>query len=298
VPQPATRSATQPATQPVDPNHVVARFGDQKLTVAELESFIADLPPREQAMARGPGRRELAEYIMRVKLLATEAERRQLPDSPKVKRQMEFFRQQVLANALANDVQEKVDDAAIEKYFNEHRQELEKIQARHILIRTPKSPVPLKEGQPEPTEEQAKAKADEIYKRVSGGEDFAKVARAESADTRSGADGGDLGPFGRGRMIPEFEKAAFALKEGEISQPVKSEFGWHVIQLTKRFDTLATLGAEAKDQIKAALGPQRMSDLVKELEKNAKVELDESYLGPAQPRLDPRMLGGQGQGQE
>jgi len=196
----------------------------------------------------------------------------------------------VLANALANDVQDKVDDAAIQKYFDEHKQELEKIQARHILIRTPKSPVPLKPGTQEPTDEQAKAKADDIYNRLKKGEDFAALAKAESADSRSGAEGGDLGSFGHGRMIPEFEKAAFALKEGEISPPVKSEFGWHIIQLTGRFDTMEKLGEEVKDQIKAGLGPQRMSDLVKDLEKAAKVEMDEAYLGPAQPKFDPRTI--------
>jgi peptidyl-prolyl cis-trans isomerase C len=273
---------TKPTTQPMTPDHILVQVGDEKLTYADFEAFIADLPPREQAMARGPGRRELAEYLVRMKLLAQEAEKRKLDESEKVKRQLTLLRQQVLAGAMVNDVQQKVDDAAVKAYYEKNKQSLEKIAARHVLIRIPGSRVPLREGQKEMTEEQAKAKADSIVTRLKAGEDFGKIAMAESDDTGSGAEGGDLGSFGHGRMVPTFEQVAFALKEGEISAPVKTQFGWHVIQVTGRFDTPEKLA----DQIKGALGPQKMNDLINDLKKSSKVTYDEQYLGPAMPDPD------------
>src|SRR3954471_5135254 len=255
--QPAGAAATTQSAK-VDPNKIVLQIGDEKLTAAEFDAYVSDLPPQNQATVRGPRKREFAELIIETKLLAHEAEKRKLQDDPKVKRQAEFVRQQVLANALAHDVQQQVDEAAVKKFFDEHKNTFERVAARHVLIRTAGSKVPLRPGQPaEPADPagkakydaQAKAKADDIVRRLKAGEDFGKIARAESDDTGSGAEGGDLGSFTRGRMVPAFEQAAFSLKEGEISQPVKSDFGWHVIQVTGKYDTLDKLGDEAKSQI-------------------------------------------------
>ena len=292
-PTPATGPAA-PETQPakVDPAKVILQVGDDKLTAGEFEAMIADLPAQQQSFVRSEGKREFAEYLVRTKLLANEAERRKLQDSPKFKRQMDFIRQQVLASSLVADVQEKVDDAAIKKYFDEHRADLERVAARHILIRTPDSRVPPKPGEKDPgddpaakakAEEAAKAKADEIYKKLKAGADFATLAREESYDTGSGRQGGDLGSFGHGKMIPEFEQTAFKLKEGEISPPIKTQFGWHIIQVTGKFDTPQKLA----DEIREVLAPAKMADLTKDLRKNANVKMDDTYLGPAVPEPPP-----------
>lgn len=71
--------------------------------------------------------------------------------------------------------------------------------------------------------------AEEIYRRLSGGENFSSLAK-EKSQCPSGKRGGDLGTFGRGRMVREFEKAAFDLEKGQISKPVKTQFGWHIIK--------------------------------------------------------------------
>jgi peptidyl-prolyl cis-trans isomerase C len=285
--QPAGAAATQPTK--VDPNKIVLQIGDEKLTAAEFDAYVSDLPAKDQAAVRADRKRDFAELIIETKLLAHEAEKRKLQDDPKVKRQSEFVHQQVLANALAHDVQQQVDEAAVKKFFDEHKNTFERVAARHILIRTAGSKVPLRPGQPaEPADPagkakydaQAKAKADDIVRRLKAGEDFGKIARAESDDTGSGAEGGDLGSFTRGRMVPAFEQAAFSLKEGEISQPVKSDFGWHVIQVTGKYDTLDKLGDEAKSQIRAELSPQKMNDLIQNLRKGGNVVMDDAYFGP------------------
>jgi parvulin-like peptidyl-prolyl isomerase len=222
-----------------------------------------------------------------MKLLAREAQKRKLEQSPGVQKQLALMRDQVLANAMVNSVQEAADEGFLRKYFDEHKQQLERISARHILIRTPGSAVPLRPGQKEPADEagkakaeaDAKAKAEQLAARARAGEDFAKLAKAESDDEGSAVDGGDLGSFTRGKMVGPFEQAAFALKENEVGPPVKSPFGWHVIQVTGRFDTFEKLS----DVLRQQLGPQRTNQLVKELRGQTRVELNEAVLGPPVP---------------
>ena len=101
-----------------------------------------------------------------------------------------------------------MDDTAAHKYYEEHKNEWDEVSARHILIKFKGSPVPAREGKPELTEEQALAKAQEIKKKLAAGENFATLAKAESDDTGSGANAGDLGTFKRNSMVPELEKTA------------------------------------------------------------------------------------------
>jgi len=283
----ATKPATEPADPPVrdaggklvDPGKVVITVGDEKVTAADFDGFISELPADRQAIARSDGRRELADLIVKMKLLAQEAKSRNLDQDRKVQRTIDIARDQILAQAMVNDVKDKLDDAAVRKYFEEHKASLERVQARHILIRMKGSRVPVRPGQQDLTDDQAKAKAEDIYKRLKAGGDFAKMAREESDDTGSGADGGDLGSFGHSQMVAPFEQTAFALKEGEISQPVRTPFGWHVIQVEQRFDTPEKLA----EQIRASLGPKKTEDLIADLKKSRKTEVDDSFFGPPPP---------------
>lgn len=103
------------------------------------------------------------------------------------------------------------------------------------------------------TDAEARAKAGDIRRRVRGGADFAQGAKSESDDTGSGEQGGDLGRINPGEMIPEFERAVFALKKGEISPVVKSEFGYHVINVTERAATpFESVRAEMEKDLRAS----------------------------------------------
>lgn len=276
--------ATPPAAAPADPNKVIITVGDQKVTVQEFNDLVADLPPEAQAMAHGPGKRMLGEKLAEVKLLAGEAQRRKLDQSPKFQRQMELIRQQLLASALANDVKSNIDDAAIKKYYDEHKGDFDSVKARHILVRSGTT-MP---GEPQDTkvltDEQAKAKIDKIRERLVKGEDFAAVAKAESDDKGSAAQGGELGSFRRNQMVKPFEDTAFSLKEGELSLPVKTQFGYHLIQVQEK--TSASLDS-SKKEIEARLTPDRMEQMVGELKKNNPAKLDESFFGPARPMMMP-----------
>ena len=250
----------------VDPNKVVLTVGTEKVTAGEVEALISDLAPQQQQMLRQAGKRVLAEELIKIKLLSQEAEKRGLHDTGRVKRQLELTRDQVLAGALQSEV--------ARKSYEENKQQYAKVRARHILVRTPGSRAPLRPGQKELNEEQARAKADDLRKQIAGGADFAELARKESDDTVSGAQGGDLGSFGRGQMVPEFDQATFSLKEGEVSQPVKTPFGYHIIQVQD------ILGFEdMQGDVAQQSGPQ-MQQLLDDLRKNSKVQVDEGYFGP------------------
>ena len=279
-PVPAPKPA--PAEPPADPNKVILSIGDQKYTVAQYEAWLDSLPDQYKQYARGAGKRQFAENLIQMKLLSQEAERRKLDKDPKVLQQIEFQKENLLAGAVFQNIQEttKPDDAALLAYFNEHKAEYEKVKARHILIRVKGAPMPPNGDKPELTEEEGKAKSDAIVKRLAAGEDFAAIAKAESDDSGSGAQGGDLGEFGKGMMVPPFEQAAFSQKVGEVGSPVRSPFGFHIIQVQAH--AIKTM-ADAKPEIEAKLRPELAKKTVEAMRDKAKVTIDDSFFGPAAP---------------
>jgi peptidyl-prolyl cis-trans isomerase C len=265
-----------------DPNKVVIVVGDEKITAAEYDEIINALPAQYQKAARGPQKRQIADQLVQVKVLSQEAEKRGLEKQPAVKEQLIFSRQNILAGALYNELVKsvKIDDAAIQAYYTEHKAEFESAKARHILIRFKGSQVPLRPGQKELSDEEALAKAQDIKKQLAGGADFIALAKSDSDDTGSGANGGDLGTFKHGQMVGEFEKAAFALPIGQISDPVKTQFGYHIIKVEeKQAKTLE----EAKAEIMEKLRPEAAKKEADEMRKKASVTMDDGYFGPAAP---------------
>ena len=156
-----------------------------------------------------------------------------------------------------------VSEDALMSFFEEHKSDYdqpEMVKASHILVET---------------EEKAK----EIKKRLAEGADFAELARGESTDPMSAAEGGDLGFFARGRMVPEFEKAAFAMSPGQTSAPVKSEYGYHIIRVTDRKDAHEATFDDVKDDIERTIkGNQAKSAqaLASELRLEADVTITDS----------------------
>lgn len=279
--------ATAPATQP-GPDTVILKLGEDKITLREFDLFLDSLSQQDQMMARGPQRRAWADSYANMRLLAREAQRRQIDKAPETQMRLASARDQVLATALVINVQENIDEATKKKYYDDNKAKLERVSARHILIRTSDSKMPARPGQKDLTDAEAKAKAEQLIARIKGGEDFAAVAGKESDDLGSAEEGGDLGSFTRDRMVPAFSEAAFALKDKEISGPVKSPFGYHIIQCTGRFDTYEKLG----DVIAQRLGPQQTNKLVNDLRKQTKIEMNDAVLGPPAPMFPPGLVPG------
>ena len=271
-----------PAAPATDPNKVVLTIGTQKITAGEYDDFVNSLPEQYKTYARGAGRRAFGEQIIQLTLLAAEAEKQKLDQDPKVQKEIMFQRENLLAGLMFTNLQKnaKVDDAAVQKYYDDHKADYETVTARHILIRVKGAPMQAAAGKPELSDEEALAKAQDARKRVVGGEDFAKVAKEMSDDTGSAAMGGNLGQFKKGMMVPPFETAAFAAKVGDISEPVKTPFGYHIIQV-QAHETKSL--AEAKADIEGKLRPDLARQAVDAMRKNTTVEMDDAFFGPATP---------------
>lgn len=272
--------APQPAAPPADPNKVVLTIGSQKVTAGQYEALVDSLPQQYQTAARGPRKREFAESIVQLKLLSQGAEQAGIEKSPKVQEQLRFQRENLLAQAMFEHLQQntKVDDSALQAYYDAHKNEYESVKAKHILIRVKGAPMPGAEGKPELTDEQALAKAQEVVKKLKGGADFGAVAKTDSDDTGSAQQGGDLGEFHRGMMVPPFEQAAFAQKVGEIGDPVKSPFGYHII-VVQSHNTKSL--ADVKGDIEKNLRPDMAKKEVQAMREKANVQIDDSFFGPA-----------------
>lgn len=151
------------------------------------------------------------------------------------------------------DENNKVTDDEIKKYFEDNKDEFAKVDASHILVE----------------DEQT---ANDIKSRLDNGEDFASLAKEYSKDTASAQNGGALGAFAKGQMVKEFEDAAFSMKEGEISAPVKSQFGYHIIKVNSIKDAFE----DSKEEITKKIKDQKYADYIKKLHEESNVVTDQT----------------------
>ncbi len=261
---------------PAASDPVVLTVGDQKITQSQFERIVTTLPEQAQTQAKTPeGRRQLADQLVELKVLAQQARAQKLDQTPDIQARLEIDAEQVLASAVYH-VLSTPDSAAMHAYYDAHKGEMEQIHARHILIRFQGSAVPLRLGQKDLTEPEALQKSKDVRAKIVAGAKFAEVAQTESDDVGSGQNGGDLDTFGHGAMVPEFETAAFALKVGEVSQPVRSAFGYHLILVethtTKSYD-------EALPEILKSIGPAAADKAVEALKAKANAVYNDAYFG-------------------
>jgi parvulin-like peptidyl-prolyl isomerase len=268
-----------PAAKPnVSPDTVVITVGDQKITAAQFDLIIDSLPEQYRVQARGAGRRDFGQNLARILVLAQEGKHRKLDETTEFKVEAEFQMENFLAGKAFADVNKniKVSDADLQKYYDAHKSEYEQVHARHILIHT----APLTAGMKEQSDADALAKVQAVRKKIVDGADFAAVASQESDDAGSKVKGGDLGTFKHGQMVPPFDQAAFTLKVGELSEPVKTQYGYHLIKVESRD---AKTFEEVKPEIEKRVGPQMAQDAVLDLEKKSNVVLDPGFFGPPPP---------------
>ncbi len=247
---------------------VLAKVGEIKITQGYFDSIIEDMPPQYRAKWTTPeGKRQLLEIIIDIKLFCQEAHRIKLDEDPKVKTKIETMTERVLSSEYMKHLtaQIKIEEDELKNYYENHKgefQQPEQVKARHILVKT---------------EEEAKA----IQKELKKGKDFAQLAK-EKSTCPSKERGGDLDWFSRGQMIPEFEKATFSLKKGEVSGIVHTEFGYHIIKVEDRTEARQKIFNEVKSKIKTELQQQKEKETIEEakamLRKKAKVEVFEEAL--------------------
>ncbi len=257
---------------PADPK-VLATVDGAPITADDVADAMADIGPGLPQKLEGAARQKyVLDYLIDLKLAAKKAGTDKLDQTPEFARKMAYFRDKLAMEELLGSVgKAAATEEAERKAYDEAAKgepPQQEIHARHILL---------------PTEDEAK----KALARVKGGEDFAKVATELSKDPAG--DGGDLGWFTKDRMVAEFSDAAFKLKEGEISDPVKTQFGWHIIKIegvrTKTFPPFEQL----KDQAARYVAQKAQSETISELHKAAKIELFDAEgkpLAPA-PATDP-----------
>lgn len=282
MPPPGSRTLQipiSPAPPEVPPDTVVLRIGDVQFTAAQFNTLADILNDPYRASAKGYGRKQFADSIVKIMTLADEARRRKLDQSSDFQLQNKFRIDDLLARYAQNAINDgiQIDDAALHEYYQIHMWDYGRAHARQILIRTQGSSVPLKPGAEDLTDEQALAKAQELIKRIKAGEDFGKLAAAESDDAGTAANSGDLGWFSKGQIAPSVEEAAFHLQTGQISDPVKTAFGYHIIQvLAEEFKTFDEVKAELEKKVRS----QKLQQAMDDLQKKENVEYNPAFFAP------------------
>lgn len=243
---------------------VLARVGSDDITEAEVLEFIQ--PFGQQAVmlyASSEGRKMILDDVISMRLYALDAEDSKLDQTPEVQSQLRGARRAILAQAaMRNAIRDlTVSDDEARKFYDDNPamfKNPERVHARHILV----------------SGDEALAKVQDELK---AGKSFDVVAKEYSIDPGSAANGGDLGEFPRGMMVPEFEKAAFELvNPGDVSEPVKTQFGWHIIKLEEHIPESTIPFEQVKARVIQELRDQKtqatLQDRAKMLEEKYKVE--------------------------
>jgi hypothetical protein len=269
----------QPQATTTDP--IIVAAGDVTIRQSEFENAIKTLPPEYQQFATGPGKKQFAEDYLRMKMLAAQGFKDNLQNDPEVTQQLNLMRENLVANAELQKMEKSIQlsDADLQAIYDKSKNEYEQVKARHILIAFKGSPA-AQAGKKELTEDEAKAKAEDIKKKLQAGASFEDLAKSESDDKGSGARGGDLGSFSRGQMVPEFEKAAFEAKPGEIVGPVRTQYGYHIIKVESH-DT--TPFEKVKDTLAKRERQRRLQESLDTMKKNANPTFNEAYFTPPPP---------------
>jgi peptidyl-prolyl cis-trans isomerase C len=250
-------------------NGVDIRLNDLAFAEEEIGSNMPQMPPDQK-------RDYLITYLTDVIIVSQAAEKQKLNERDDIRSRLAFDHNRVLMEALlqdagkaalTDDAMHKVYDEAVKQMGNE-----EEVHARHILVAT---------------EDEAKAIEDQLKK----GADFAALAKEKSKDPGA-ADGGDLGYFTKDQMVPEFADAAFKLEKGQISDPVHTQFGWHIIKVEDKRTKPTPTFDQVKAQLTNYVEHRAQAELVDNLRKTATIErldkapvqsLDPSALNPAAP---------------
>jgi peptidyl-prolyl cis-trans isomerase C len=241
------RAADDPVLAKVNGSEI--RKSDVALAEEELGPSLAQMDPATKD-------ENVLSFLIDMKIVAKAAEDKKVADSEEFKKRLGFARNRLLMDSLlANEGKAATTDDAMKKVYEEASKQItgeQEVRARHILVET---------------EDEAKAVKAELDK----GADFAELAKKKSKDPGS-ADGGDLGFFTKEQMVPEFSAVAFSLEPGKISDPVKSQFGWHIIKVEEKRNRKAPDFAQVKPQIEQYVTRKAQADYVGKLRAEAKVE--------------------------
>ena len=243
---------------------VVAKVNGKVITEADLKLADAEIGSELGNLPEATKRRVLVEFLIENQLFADAAEGQKLGSGKAYDERLQYWKRRALRDTFFDSsIKDGLGEAEAKKLYDSQVAQIkpeEELKARHILVKT---------------EEKAK----EIATKIASGDDklFAEQAKAHSEDPGTKDEGGDLGFFGRGQMVPQFEEAAFKLKKGEISAPVQSQFGWHLIKVDDKRTKQPPEFAAVKERIMASMIHRKAQELATDMRSKATLE----YLDPA-----------------
>jgi peptidyl-prolyl cis-trans isomerase C len=256
--------AQAPAADPVIAKVNGIEVHQSDLNLAE-EDIGHDVPASDEA-----GKRDyLVNYVTDLLLVAQAAEAKKIPDSAEFKQRLAFLRNKALMETvLGQEAKSALTEPALRKIYDDATKNAaseQEVHARHILFRVA-----------DPNDQAASKAAEDRVKntieRIKKGEDFEKLATALTEDPSGKQDGGDLGYFTKDQMVPEFSEAAFKLEKGQVSGPVKTQFGWHVLKVEDKRLREPPPFDKVRGEIEEYATRKVQADLVKKLRADAKVE--------------------------
>jgi len=237
---------------------VVAKVGDREITALELKFAEGEMANQFNQVPPDQRQAALLKALIDIKLLAVAASKEALDKGPEFKAQLEFLKSRALHNLLfqqniVSGIKDEDLKSRYDKEIGAMTPEME-VNARHILMKS-------------------KEEAEAVIKLLNEGRDFIELAKEKSTGP-SGPNGGDLGFFGKGQMVPPFEKAVFALSNGEYTkEPVKTTFGFHVIKRESERKTEPPIFKDVKEQVRQMLLRERYIGLVIDIRKDVSVEV-------------------------
>jgi peptidyl-prolyl cis-trans isomerase C len=247
----------------------LAEVNGNIITTEDFKKEVEGLPPYLKPVAETEeGRRDLLDRMIVRNIILQQAKKDGLDKSPEIAAKLEELKQQLVVEVFLKkklEEQANISDADLKKFYDENIDKFktgDQVRASHILVKT-------------------EAEARDVLDQIKKGGNFEELAKKYSIDAAK-TRGGDLGWFGKGSMIPEFEKVAFAMKEGETSGIVRSKFGYHIIKLTGKRPAGTRSFEEAKELIKAKLMSEKQQEifakLKEDLKKGAKYSIKEDVL--------------------
>ena len=249
-------SAAPAFAQAGDP--VIAKVDGVEVRESDLALAEEDLGSNIPQQLAGDARRDfILSYLTDIMLVAKAADGKKVADTPDFKTKLNFIRNKLLMETiLQSEGKASVTEQAMKKVYDDAVKQMggdEEVRARHILVQT---------------EDEAK----KILADLKKGANFETVAKEKSKDPGAAAQGGDLGCFTKDQMVPEFAEVAFKLQKGELSDPVKSQFGWHIIKVEDKRTKAPPPFEQVKDQVETFVQRKAQAEYVTKLREAAKVE--------------------------
>src|SRR5476651_1529240 len=261
-----------------DKDPVIAKVNGTEIRQSDLavaEDEAGQLPPMSPEQKQD----YLVQFMADMILVSKAADDKKLGDAADFKRKLTFSRNKLLMEGLLTSVgKEALTDAEMHKVYDDAVKQMgeeKEMHARHILFRATAGD--------EKASKEAEDKVKAVIVRLNKGEDFAKLAGELTEDPSGKANGGDLGFFGKEQMVPEFADTAFGMENGQISGPVKTQFGWHVIKVEDKRVKAQPKFEEVKPQIEQYVVRKAQAEMVTKLRAEAKIEKFYKVEAPADP---------------